>query len=208
MAGKKWVVGLSGFLLVALLFAGYMALAAGSGSRDDPLVTVSYFTEELMPSLNRRLDEAIAARSNDFKKDMNQHYDTLMAELEAAIKKSGGGITGDLNDPAFIEKVANAVAEKSGASGATGGMDTMRRVDVDSGKTITLSVGGEALLRLGSATCVATGTPGLVDTTDGTELSGGGALLKNHLYLCTVEGRGIKATTAMTVFIRGAYTIS
>jgi hypothetical protein len=116
----------------------------------------------------------------------------------------------DINEPALIEAVAAAVIAKQGGAsgGGSGTEDTMKKVEVPSGKTVTLAIGSEALLRLGSANCVASGTPGLIDTTAGTELSNGGALIKNHMYLCTVEGRGFKATAAATLFIRGKYTIN
>ena len=39
--------------------------------------------------------------------------------------------------------------------------------------------------------------------TAGTTLAGGGALTANHLYLATIEGRGVKASTAVTLLVRG-----
>ena len=38
-------------------------------------------------------------------------------------------------------------------------------------------------------------------------LAGGGALTANHLYLATIEGRGVKASTAVTLLVRGTYSI-
>ena len=63
------------------------------------------------------------------------------------------------------------------------------------------------LLRSGTATCVSDTSPGLVDMTAGTTLAGGGALTANHLYLATIEGRGVKASTAVTLLVRGTYSI-
>ena len=38
---------------------------------------------------------------------------------------------------------------------------------------------------------------------------GGGALVQNHLYMMTIEGRGVKATAATTkLLVRGGYTIA
>ena len=62
-------------------------------------------------------------------------------------------------------------------------------------------------LRSGTATCVSDTSPGLVDMTAGTTLAGGGALTANHLYLATIEGRGVKASTAVTLLVRGTYSI-
>ena len=40
-------------------------------------------------------------------------------------------------------------------------------------------------------------------------LAGGAALVQNHLYMMTVEGRGVKATAATTkLLVRGSYTIA
>ena len=207
MAEKKWVVGLSAFLLAVLLFAGYMAMAAELGSRDDPLVTASYITEELMPNLTRKIDDAIAQKTKEYSESLDRQYDALAADLENVISDfSKSFSSGSLNDPAFIGAVADAVIARQGGGGGTAG--TMKKVEVPSGKTVTLALGSEALLRIGSASCVASGAPGLIDMTAGSELSNGGALQKNHLYMCTVEGRGFKATAAVTVFIRGVYSIS
>ena len=66
----------------------------------------------------------------------------------------------------------------------------------------------ELLLRSGTATCVSDSSPGLVDMTDGATLANGGALKANHLYLATIEGRGVRASTAVTIMVRGEYTVS
>ncbi|MDR2671091.1 MAG: hypothetical protein LBC26_05160 [Oscillospiraceae bacterium] len=203
MVQKKWVVGLSAFLLIALLFVGYMAMAVELGSRDDPLVTVSYITDELIPGLSDKIDAAVAAKTKEYSDQLETKYNQLMAGLE-------GGAAGGLTDPAFIDAVAEAVLSKqsSGGGGAVPSADTMKRVDLTNGQTLKLALGSETLLRLGSAVCVAGGSPGLIDVTTGGELADGGALEQNHLYLATVEGRGFKAGGATTVFVRGAYTLS
>ncbi|MDR1158886.1 MAG: hypothetical protein LBK75_11420 [Oscillospiraceae bacterium] len=203
MVQKKWVVGLSAFLLIVLLFVGYMAMAVELGSRDDPMVTVSYITDELIPGLSEKIDAAVAAKTKEYSNQLETKYNQLMAGLE-------GGAAGSLTDPAFIDAVAEAVLSKQGSSGggAVPSADTMKRVDLTSGQTLKLALGSEALLRLGSAACVAGGSPGLIDVTTGGELADGGALEQNHLYLATVEGRGFKAGGAATVFVRGSYTLS
>lgn len=202
MVQKKWMVGLSAFLLIALLFVGYMAMAVELGSRDDPLVTVSYITDELIPGLSEKIDAAVAAKTKEYSDQLETKYNQLVTGLES-------GAAGSLTDPALIDAVAEAVLRKQGSSGggAVPSADTMKRVDLTNGQTLKLALGSEALLRLGSAACVASGSPGLIDVTTGGELASGGALEKNHLYLATVEGRGLKADGATTVFVRGSYTL-
>ena len=212
MAEKKWVVGLTGFLLVSLLFAGYMAMAAELGSKDDPLVTASYITDELLPNLNKKIDEVLDQKAKEYADNMNKQYDSLVADLQTQIQQFTQG--GDsLNDPAFIEAVAAAVIAKQGGSGGSGGggtSDAMKRVDLEKGKTVTLDIGSEVLLRSdGAAVCVSPGSVGLIDMTTGKEISGGDDLQVNHLYLCTIaEGRGFKTTDKAIVFIRGGYKVS
>ena len=49
----------------------------------------------------------------------------------------------------------------------------------------------------------------LVDETTAGTLNNGGALLENHLYMMTIEGRGVQATAPTTkLMVRGGYTIS
>ena len=64
------------------------------------------------------------------------------------------------------------------------------------------------MLRSGSATCVSAdkSTPGLVDITDGSSINHGSALQTNHLYTMTAD-RGVSAADAVTLLVRGSYTI-
>ena len=81
-------------------------------------------------------------------------------------------------------------------------------VTLSKGQVLTGDIGCEVMLRVGSATCVAASTPGLVDETSGSTLSGGGALAANHLYMMTVENRGVKAgADTVKLLVRGTYTI-
>ena len=82
-------------------------------------------------------------------------------------------------------------------------------VTLSSGQTLTGDIGCEVMLRVGTATCVAPSTPGLIDETTAGTLNHGGSLVQNHLYMMTIEGRGVKATAATTkLLVRGTYTVS
>ena len=40
-------------------------------------------------------------------------------------------------------------------------------------------------------------------------LNNGSALVQNHLYMMTIEGRGVRATAATTkLLVRGSYTVA
>ena len=49
MNKRKWTIWLSAALLVVLAVSGYFAIAAEYGSKEDPLVTLSYINEVLSP---------------------------------------------------------------------------------------------------------------------------------------------------------------
>lgn len=106
----------------------------------------------------------------------------------------------------FMNEIMSKVESLAGGKG-TG--DSFTVVTLSSGNTMKLSLGAEVMLRVGSAKCVASSEPGLIDTTGGTVLAGGKALTANHLYMTTVDGRGIQATAStVKVLVRGTYTVS
>ena len=195
MARNKWMVTVGSILLIALLASGYMAVAAEYGSKEDPLVTLSYITDVLEPEALKRVDEAIADKTA-----------TLNAELD------GGGSASDLaSNEALINAVADAVIEKMGAdSSATAPAgESWKVVKLEAGKKLTGKVGAQVLLRIGSATCLAPSSPGLINLSAGNELASGKALAQNNLYMVTVEGRGITAGAGgATILACGEYTIS
>ena len=65
------------------------------------------------------------------------------------------------------------------------------------------------MLRVGSAVCVSPSAPGLIDETTASTLNNGGALVQNHLYMMTIEDRGVRATAGTTkVLARGSYSVA
>ena len=94
-------------------------------------------------------------------------------------------------------------------SGGTSTASTFTVVTLSSGQTLTGQIGCEVMLRVGSAVCVSPSAPGLIDETAASTLNNGGALVQNHLYMMTIENRGVKATAATTkLLVRGSYTIA
>lgn len=67
-------------------------------------------------------------------------------------------------------------------------------VTLTSGQVLTGDIGCEVMLRVGTAVCVSPSSPGLIDETAATALNNGSALVQNHLYMMTIEGRGVRAT--------------
>ena len=123
-----------------------------------------------------------------------------------------------LNDTFFDEimrRVDQKIADRTGqalpgggGSGTSGASASFVVVTLSEGQTLTGDIGCEVMLRVGSAVCVSPSSPGLIDETAGTTLAGGGALVQNHLYMMTIEGRGVRAGAGTTkVLARGSYTI-
>ncbi len=106
------------------------------------------------------------------------------------------------------QKIAERNRQLGGQSGGSGAADTFHVVTLSSGQTLQGAIGCEVMLRVGSAVCVSSSAPGLIDESSASTLNHGGALVQNHLYMMTIEGRGVRASSATTkLLVRGSYTI-
>lgn len=166
--------------LVTVTLLGVAFAAGQQGTQSDPLVTLSYLTQKATPEI------------------MNQ-VETKLTEREAALKK-------ELDQA--IQDYTKAVEDKLAQAGGSGQPAAFAVVDVAAGQKLTAGVGCEIMLRVGSAVCFTDTAPGLIDMTDGGTLENGQALVKNHLYMATIEGRGFTAQNAVKVLVRGSYTVS
>ena len=179
-----------GVRLAALLLASYtlllvtVAAAGGAGSESDPLVTLSYLNETFLQQVLGKVDEQLEQRDK-----------ALSDKLDEQVRKD-----------------AAALAEQYGAdiprTGDSGKLNTFTVITLTSNETLYGEIGCEVMLRVGTANCVSPSSPGLIDETDASILENGRALTKNHLYMMTIDERGVKATAATTkLLVRGGYTI-
>ena len=112
------------------------------------------------------------------------------------------------------QKIANRnnqiIQQLGGQSGGTtGSTAAFSVVTLSNGQVLTGDIGCEVMLRVGTAVCVSPSSPGLIDETAAGTLNNGGALVQNHLYMMTIEGRGVKATAGtVKLLVRGTYTIA
>lgn len=112
-------------------------------------------------------------------------------------------------DSKIAARNTTLTAQLSGSGTSSGSTATFAVVTLTKGQTLTGGIGCEVMLRVGTATCVASSAPGLVDETGGTTINGGTGLTKNHLYMMTIEDRGLKATAdTVKVMVRGSYTVT
>jgi hypothetical protein len=103
--------------------------------------------------------------------------------------------------------IAQQIGQQTGSSGTAS--DTFTVVTLTKGQTLTGGIGCEVMLRVGSAVCVAPSAPGLIDESAASTLNNGGALVVNHLYMMTIDGRGVLAKADTTkLMVRGTYSIA
>ena len=108
----------------------------------------------------------------------------------------------------IMDRVDEKIAQRDGQTGGAAA-SSFSVVTLTSGQTLVGDIGCEVMLRVGSAVCVAPSSPGLIDETTAGTLNNGGALVQNHLYMMTIEGRGVQATAATTKLLgRGSYTVA
>ena len=215
MAQKKMVMGVAAFLLVSVMFVGWFALAADIGGESDPLVTLSYL-KSLDPRINELISTAVKDEADRYINEQNALLTAAQSEMEKLRAAMGESFDAAslLSNGEFLDSLATEVAGKIGGGGTLA--DTFKKVEVESGKSVYLGMGALLLLRQGSAVCVASGDPGLIDLTEAKPLNKDGALQQNHLYTMTIDPinldgtspfRGLKATSKVTVFILGVYNV-
>ncbi len=178
MDKNRWFARAAAAGLVTMTLLG-VALAAGQqGSQTDPLVTLSYLTERATPDILAQTDAKAAERVKTLTDQLNASVSAYTKSMEDKLSSVGGSV------PAAFSVV-----------------------DLAAGQRLTAGVGCELMLRVGSATCVASTSPALIDMTDGVTTWDGSALLPNHLYMATIEGRGVVAKVAVKLLVRGSYTV-
>lgn len=199
---KKWSIWLTCVLVAVMMIAGLGAIAAEYGSQSDPLVTLSYIEKVLLPNAKKDVDETVADAVEEFEDELSDSNKTIQNYID---KKLRSFASGDVDDQ-LIEAIAGSVLEQAGGS-VTAGEVSWSVVQVPAGYTAVCDIGVQAILRVGQASCVATGTPGLIDLSNGETLENGGGLAANHLYAVSVQGRGIYTAQGCTLLIAGSYTI-
>jgi hypothetical protein len=102
----------------------------------------------------------------------------------------------------------SALISQIGSSGNSTSGDTFKVLSLSKGETLTGGIGCEVLLRAGTAVCAASSAPGLVDETTGGTINNGASLAQNHLYMMTIENRGVKASGSVKLLVRGTYSIA
>lgn len=115
----------------------------------------------------------------------------------------------DVVQPAMMDQYQSALnsavdaAETRFSNELSSAVGTYQVVTLAAGQTLRGGAGTEVLLRSGSATA----SSALVDSTAGSTLAAGGSLTENHLYFVQADGAAIRAADAVTLMVRGGYSI-
>lgn len=132
---------------------------------------------------------------------------TAIPQVVKQVEEKTAGIQKELEQA--LAKQIEAYRQTAGGSSLPASSASYTLVTVNAGQVMTLEVGCEVLLRVGTATVQADSAPALIDLTSGESVGNGASLLKNHLYLSTIEGRSLNAGSGtVKLLVRGGYSVS
>ena len=141
---------------VALFFTGVGAYAASNyGTRSDPLITMSYLTETLQPTLESEFDNRV---TNAMTQLENQFESELTGEFAVVSVDSGKAMTCNAGCEVLFRSGSASVM------GSSGMVDTTEGTTVASGKAMTANhlymspASGSGFTASGSVTVLVRGT--------------------------------------------------
>lgn len=109
----------------------------------------------------------------------------------------------------LMPEIEKMIKEEIAASGGNvSSSESFRVISLSAGQKMICESGTELILRMGSATIIATQKGGIADTTSGFDLANGAAMPSNHLLIVPLDdGRGISANNDVLVMVKGGYEI-
>ncbi len=88
-------------------------------------------------------------------------------------------------------------------------VSTFTVVNLSAGQTLIGEAGCEIILRMGTASVIATEKGGLCDTTIGGDWPSGSAVPSNHNLIVPLgDGRGIRAGSNIIIMVKGGYSLT
>lgn len=166
-------------VLSAALVLGAGTSLAAVGDENDPLITLSYLQQTVLPNILTQVETNTMQKQEQLSADLSAQISQYKTDMQAL---AGSGSTGS---------------------------DSYTLVTVTKGQTMYLDVGCEMMLRVGSATVNAATSPALINITTGDTINNGTALTKNHLYMSTIADRTLTPTAdTVKLLVRGSYSIA
>ena len=174
---RKWTLLASALALTALCVG---AAVAGNGDENDPLVTLSYLEQIVIPDVVSQVETKAEARQEELKKSLDEQI--------AAYKKE-----------------ITALTDSAGSAGNA----SYTLVTLTGGQTMALDVGCELMLRVGTVKVNSNTNPALIDIATGESVNNGASLTKNHLYMATIPDRTLTPTAeTVKLLVRGGYSVA
>jgi hypothetical protein len=200
MNQKKFMITLGALLLLVMFFTGYVAIGADYGSKEDPVITLSYLTQIYGKQTDTKINSAVSSQVSAFSTNADSKITALQNQINSKLTTLTSQIASLAKNESFASLVAKQMQSSQSAQWQT--------VKLASGKTLKAQAGTQMVLRVGTAVCSGTGSVGLVNLTGGGSLAIGSSLTKNYLYMADSASLGVKATSAATFLVTGKYTIA
>ena len=164
--------------LSAVLVLGAGTSLAAVGDENDPLITLSYLQQTVLPDILTQVEANTMQKQEQLTADLSAQITQYKTDMQALV-----------------------------STGSTGS-DSYTLVTLSAGQTMYLDVGCEMMLRVGSATVNAATSPALIDITTGGTINNGTSLTKNHLYMSTISDRTLIPTSdTVKLLVRGSYSV-
>lgn len=179
MKQSNWKTRVIALALAAACLGVGVALAAGEGGAKDPLITLSYLDEVVVPDIISRSEKKAASRQEELSDQFGKMLEQYRKELEQLSQ-----------------------------TGTEGRSASYTVVSLENGQQLKLEVGCEVMLRVGSVEVSAASSPALIDVSSGGTVNSGAALEKNHLYMATIADRSLKASGSVKLLVRGGYSVA
>ena len=207
----RWLIAVAAILAVILASGLIVAIADKEGTAEDPLIAKSYLDEVFTPRIMAVVDEAVKEIEDGYVGEI----ETLIAEYTAEIDQKISELneqTGQIvSNEAFVAMLEAKLMEKVASVSVQPSSDgqTFKVITLQNGQRVVGGIGCEIMLRVGSAVASGNSDPVLIDLVHNTTVASGTALVKNYLYVVTINNQnGFTATADNTkVLIRGTYTI-
>lgn len=165
--------------LALSLVMGVGAVFATAGDQSDPLISLSYLQQTVLPDILGQVETSTLEKQSQLSTDLSAQITQYKTDMQALV---GSGSTGS---------------------------DSYTLVTLSKGQTMYLNVGCELLLRVGTATVNAATAPALIDVSTGGTVNNGASLTKNHLYMSTIPDRTLTPTAdTVKLLVRGSYSIA
>ncbi|WP_461480321.1 hypothetical protein [Paenibacillus sp. PvR053] len=154
------------------------------GSVDDPIITKSYFDQ----NIDQKIADAITGQSVNEEK--------LKQLIAAEVAKSGTPST-------------PGVGNNNGQTDAGSGLTVIK---LEQGQSLYGGAGTEFIVRTGKVVAFSSTADGIADVTAAKDITAGTSVELNHLLIVPREGRGIKPDPKFKqeiyVMVRGSYLLT